>query len=955
MKRRLSIILAILMVFGSISSGFAASGGGTFDADEFVKVKATGSVPDSSAGIAFDVEGEYTNRGINYDFYLTLPPGAEELEITIVGYPEEIGATPASVDYQLNGAPYTGIIEQEKTIMIDLEDFPCEDGGVDITIDIKWFPPSGSSQEVMHGTLHITCTPESYDLDVSIEGEGTTNPTEGTHSYEEGTVVDLEADPATGWHFVEWQGPVASSGSADTTVLIEGYTEVTAVFERNEYELLVDHTGEGSTSPSGTSTPEFEEIINLEADPATGWHFVEWQGAVEDSLDPITSVEILGNTHVTAVFEINQYDLIVDHTGEGSTTPDGTSTHDFEEIVNLEAIPATGWHFVEWQGPVEDANDPTTTVEILEMTEVTAVFEINMYELDVSHTGNGSTIPDGTGLYPFEEVVQLIATPGPGWFFAGWTGPDAADVAGNEIMIDSDKEIVAQFEEIIPDMVRLTITVDGDGTTIPTPGVHQYSSGASVNLEAIPDTGWEFVEWLGPVASNGSSQTTVLMDEDKEVEAVFEMIDYTLTVTHVGQGATTPSGASTVNYGDEIGLTAVPAQGWMFSHWTGPVASPGSVSTVVSIEGNTNVEAVFVEIPPNMVSLTVTHIGQGSTNPSGTDMVTEGTVVDLYAYPASGWHFVEWLGSVDSANTATSSITVLESTTATAVFEPDEVELYTLYIAVDGNGTTTPIQGSHSYEPGETVNLDAIPGSGWYFVDWVGTHGSVVSNGTIEMNGDRWITALFNEEETEMVTLTVNIQGNGITDPDEGDHDYPIGEEPVVVDLYTSADSGWYFDGWIGDVDNDQVVMDDDKEIIAVFKKYSSPPPPIIRNRLSISIEGNGSVDPFVGSQNYFPGTIVDVAADPGTGWVFDGWIGLDGGDVSGGQIQMDDDKIIIARFVQAPPPPPIEPPEIIIPLTEAPLGDGDLPNTGQAIPWLTLILGFCMMAFGYFFKEEMA
>jgi LPXTG-motif cell wall-anchored protein len=951
MRKTLSIILAIILVFGSISSGFAASGSGSFNANEFVKVKATGSVPDSSAGIAFDVEGEYTSNGINYDFYLTLAPGVDELEVTIIGYPAELGATSASVDYELGDDPYTGDIQQEHSFMIDLTDEECEDGTIEI--DIKWFPPSGSSQEVMHGSLHITCTPENFDLDVSIEGQGATNPTEGTHSYEEGRQVDLEADPASGWHFVEWQGPVASSGSADTTVLIEGYTEVTAVFERNEYDLLVDHMGEGSTSPSGTSTPEFEEVINLEAIPATGWHFVEWQGPVDDSLDPTTTVEILENTHVTAIFEINQYDLIVDHTGQGTTSPDGTSSHNFEEMVNLEAIPATGWHFVEWQGPVEDANDPTTMVEILEMTEVTAVFEINRYELDVSHTGSGSTVPDGTGVYLFEDLVQLTATPSPGWFFVGWTGPDAADVAGNEIMIDNDKVIVAQFEEIIPDMVRLTITVDGNGTTVPTPGSHQYTSGASVILEAIPDMGWEFVEWLGPVASNGSSETTILMDEDKEVEAVFEMIDYTLTVTHMGQGTTTPSGASTVNYGDEIGLTAVPDQGWTFSHWTGPVASPASASTLVAIEGNTEVEAVFVEIPPNMVSLTVTHIGQGSTNPSGTDMVTEGTVVDLLAIPASGWHFVEWLGPVDSVNTATSSITVLESTTATAVFEPDQVELYTLYMAVDGNGTTNPSPGSHSYEPGEIVNLDAIAGSGWYLVDWVGTHGSVVSNGTIEMNGDRWITALFKEEEVEMVTLTVNIQGSGITDPNEGDHQYPIEEEALVVDLFTSADPGWYFDGWIGDVDNEQVVMDEDKEITAVFKEYSTPPPPILRNRLKISIEGNGTVGPFVGSQNYLPGTIVDVTADPGSGWVFDGWIGPDGADVSSGQIQMDDDKTIIAKFVQAPAPPPIEPPEIIIPLTETPLADGDLPNTGEATQWLTLILGFSMVTFGYLFKKE--
>ena len=105
MRKTLSIILAIILVFGSISSGFAASGSGSFNANEFVKVKATGSVPDSSAGIAFDVEGEYTSNGINYDFYLTLAPGVDELEVTIIGYPAELGATSASVDYELGDEP----------------------------------------------------------------------------------------------------------------------------------------------------------------------------------------------------------------------------------------------------------------------------------------------------------------------------------------------------------------------------------------------------------------------------------------------------------------------------------------------------------------------------------------------------------------------------------------------------------------------------------------------------------------------------------------------------------------------------------------------------------------------------------------------------------------------------------------------------------------------------------
>ena len=194
------------------------------------------------------------------------------------------------------------------------------------------------------------------------------------------------------------------------------------------------------------------------------------------------------------------------------------------------------------------------------------------------------------------------------------------------------------------------------------------------------------------------------------------------------------------------------------------------------------------------------------------------------------------------------------------------------------------------------------------------------------------LQALFGTE-TEMVTLTVEIDGGGEVDTSEGmvtsSKDFEVTPGTVVY-LIPDADSGWYFDDWDGpdqsDVESEgggsyRILVDEDKEIVADFNKYSSPPPPVIRHRLEISIEGSGTVDPIVGSHTYMPGQMVDVSAEPATGWEFDGWIGPDGADVSDGQIAMNEDKNIIAKFVREETPPPIEPPEIEIPLVETAAG----------------------------------
>ena len=63
----------------------------------------------------------------------------------------------------------------------------------------------------------------------------------------------------------------------------------------------------------------------------------------------------------------------------------------------------------------------------------------------------------------------------------------------------------------------------GQGTTTPAAGQHVYPAGTVVDLSATPAIGWKFSRWAGEVAEPNSPTTTVTMDRDKEVTAVFAL------------------------------------------------------------------------------------------------------------------------------------------------------------------------------------------------------------------------------------------------------------------------------------------------------------------------------------------------------------------------------------------------------------------------------------------------
>jgi len=303
----------------------------------------------------------------------------------------------------------------------------------------------------------------------------------------------------------------------------------------------------------------------------------------------------------------------------------------------------------------------------------------------------------------------------------------------------------------------LTMAVDGQGTTSPSVGNHAYNEGQSVSIRANPASGWRFDHWEGDVSNPNSSNTSVTIDGDKTVTAVFEEIPtYTLTIAVNGEGSVSPSpGAYDYEENEMVNISAAPAEGWRFVNWSGDVADRNSDSTTVVMDDNKTVTANFA--PRDSFTLTIDIEGSGSTSPAaGTHTYARDQVVEITATPASGYRFDTWTGEVADAASATTTVTINADKSITARFVP--LTYYELTIEVNGIGTTEPAPGEHSFTEGREVSISALPTQGHRFTGWTGdvTNPNAATT-TVVMNGDKTVIAHFEEIPPEQVFISVDV------------------------------------------------------------------------------------------------------------------------------------------------------------------------------------------------------
>ena len=417
------------------------------------------------------------------------------------------------------------------------------------------------------------------------------------------------------------------------------------------------------------------------------------------------------------------------------------------------------------------------------------------------------------------------------------------------------------------------------------PNQPSYHYGDVVTLTATADPGWTFSGWSGDLGGS-TNPATLVMDGNKAVTATFVADAYILDVSIVGSGDVTLNpDQPTYAYGDVVTLTATADPGWTFSAWSGDLGGTTNPATLV-MDGDKAVTATFVA---DAYTLDVSVVGSGSvTITPDQPTYAYGEVVTLTATADPGWTFSAWSGDLGgTANPATLVMDGDKAVTATFV-----MAAYTLDVSIVGSGSVTITPDQPTYAYGEVVTLTATADPGWTFNAWSGDLNGAANPLTLVMDGDKAVTATF---LADAYTLAVDVIGSGSVTVTPSQPTYAYGE---VVTLTATANPGWLFSGWSGDLSGPAnthvVVMNGDKSVTATFTAQSYT--------LDISVTGSGTVTADPAQSGYHFGDTVTLTAEAALGWVFVGW----GGDLSGTTnpqtVTVESDMNVVAIFEQQAP-----------------------------------------------------
>jgi hypothetical protein len=146
-----------------------------------------------------------------------------------------------------------------------------------------------------------------------------------------------------------------------------------------------------------------------------------------------------------------------------------------------------------------------------------------------------------------------------------------------------------------------------NNSTMPGKTTFIFGAGTVVSLNAVPDSGYQFVKWTGDVGTVDdvhSSEITVTVNGTYFIVAKFEVsppVRYSLVILSTPGGSVTAPGKGTYIYdqGTVVNLVVTPARGYKFAKWSGDVdtiANVNATTTNITMNGNYYICANFREV-----------------------------------------------------------------------------------------------------------------------------------------------------------------------------------------------------------------------------------------------------------------------------------------------------------------------------------------------------------------------
>ena len=356
--------------------------------------------------------------------------------------------------------------------------------------------------------------------------------------------------------------------------------------------------------------------------------------------------------------------------GAGSTDP-APGKHDYPDgmTVAVVAMGHTGYRFNHWVLDGENAGtDDTIFVRMDTDHNLTAYFEeIPKHQLtiQVNNSTRGTTDPvPGVHQYYEGTKVTVSAEPNEGYRLSYWVLDGKSAGASNEISVvmNSDHNLTAYFEEI--PKYQLTVQIDdpSHGTTDPTPGVYQYYEGTEVTISAELNKGFGLDYWQVGDSTDTDNPIAIIMDRDYTVVAYTKQIygNVTFKLENVDVDVSMPPlTVDGIAYSySQLPITFVwPAYSVHSFSWTSPLSvAEGEVFTWSATTGLSTQPSGAIEVPEGIgevvgeyvkkftLTIQVSPADKGDTTPPvGTHWYCEGENVKVTVTPSLGYALAYWV------------------------------------------------------------------------------------------------------------------------------------------------------------------------------------------------------------------------------------------------------------------------------------------------------------------------
>ena len=443
-------------------------------------------------------------------------------------------------------------------------------------------------------TLSASFSLKQYSLSLSVVGEGGSVTGEG--NFDHGTQTTIVAVPDDGYVFTGWSGTGISDPYAEeTSVEMNETRNISASFSLKQYSLTLLVVGEGG-SVTGEGNFFHDSNATIEAIPDEGYSFTGWIGdGLSNRNNSSTIVHMTQPRTISAIFNTKEYLLEINASTGGTVTGEGNYSHG--QLVAINAIPASGYQFVEWTGDIDgNVSSPSRTILLDDNKSITALFSEapeNSFNLSITTDPVNAGSTTGGGSYPSNIAVSISASPLPGYEFSTWQGSDIIDVNSSSTLVNLSQDLLltAKFRKLSFNLLtNSTVGGSAEGS-----GIYEYETDA--NISAIADEGYSFSGWEGEGIDNPTASVTLVsITKDSNVTAIFSKNIYKLNVFATTGG--TVSGEGNFYHGTLAFIGAFPLPGYKFEKWEGDQISNQLYRfTSATVSSDLNITALFSHIP----------------------------------------------------------------------------------------------------------------------------------------------------------------------------------------------------------------------------------------------------------------------------------------------------------------------------------------------------------------------